>query len=114
MLSDNNNFVGAKIVDGGMMQYAHDFSFSTFTKDYKLLSYQINGSKNTIKRGEIYDKDYIGMSNDSSISYDLGIVKSGEKREIEICILINENTNISENEDEIERIKKIDLSIPLY
>ncbi len=110
LLSDNNNFVGAKIVDGGMMQYAHDFSFSTFTKDYKLLSHQINGSKNTIKRGEIYDKDYIGMSNDSSISYDLGIVKPGEKREIEICILINENTNISENEDEIERIKKIDLS----
>ena len=25
LLSDYNNFVGAKIVNGGMMQYAHDF-----------------------------------------------------------------------------------------
>lgn len=110
LLSDNNNFVGAKIVDGGMMQYAHDFSVSTFAKGYKLINHQINGSKETIKKGEIHDKDYIGMSNDCSISFDLGIIKPGEKRTIEICILIGENTNLSENEDEIERIKKIDLN----
>lgn len=110
LLSDNNNFVGAKIVDGGMMQYAHDFSVSTFAKGYKLLKYQINGSKDTLKRGEIHDKDYIGMSNDSSISYDLGVIKPGEKQTIEICILIDDNKNVSEMEDEIERIKKIDLN----
>ena len=57
------------------MQYAHDFSVSTFAKEHKLCSHQINGSKETIKRGEIQDKDYIGMSKDSSISYDLGIIK---------------------------------------
>ena len=110
LLSDYNNFVGCKIVDGGMMQYAHDFTFSTFAKGYSLLSHQINGSKEKIKRAEIQDKDYIGMSKDTSISYDLGIIKPGEKKTIEICVLIGENKNISEIEDEIERIKKIDLN----
>ena len=110
LLSDANNFVGAKIVDGGMMQYSHDFVLSTFAKQKQLLSHQINGSKEKIKRCEIYDKDYIGMSNDTSISYEIGNIKSNEKKSIEICILIDENKNVSEIEDEIERIKKIDLN----
>ena len=110
LLSDQNNLVGCKIIDGGMMQYAHDFSFSTFAKGYKIFKHQINGSKETIKRGEIYDKDYIGMSKDTSICYDLGVIKPKEKRVLEICILIGENKNISEIEDEVERIKKIDLN----
>ena len=109
LLSDFNNWVGCKIVDGGMMQYAYDFTFSTFAKGYPLLSHQINGSKERIKRGEIQDKDYIGMSKDSSISYDLGIIRPNEKKVIEICILIDENKNVSQIEDEVERIKKIDL-----
>ena len=109
LLSDNNYLVGCKIVDGGMVQYAHDFAFSTFAKGYELLNHQINGSKDTIKRAEINDKDYIGMSKDSSICYDLGIIKPNEKKMIEICITIDENKNISEIEDEIDRIKRIDL-----
>ena len=109
LLSDNNNFVGCKIIDGGMLQYAHDFAFSTFAKGENLSKHQINGSKETIKRGEIYDKDYIGMSNDSSICYDIGLLKPMEKKTLEICILIDENKNISKMEDEIERIKKLDL-----
>ena len=110
LLSDNNNYVGAKIIDNGMIQYAHDFVFSTFAKSNKLYSYQIHGSKNTIKRGELYDKDYIGMSNDSSVSFDLGTLKPGEKQTLDICIVIDENKNISEIEDDVERIKKLDLN----
>lgn len=108
LLSDLNNFVGCKIVDGGMMQYAHDFTFSTFAKSKEIIKHQINGSKNNIKRTEIYDKDYIGMSKDSSIAYDIGLIKPGEKKELQICILIDENKNISDIEDEIERVKRID------
>ena len=110
LLSNSSDFVGTKIVDGGMMQYSHDFSFSTFAKGYELLSDQIHGCKDTINRGELYDKDYIGMSNDSSISFDLGIIKPEEKKTIEICIVIDENKNISLIEDEIERVKKLDLN----
>ena len=61
LLSDRNNLVSCKVIKEGMIQYAHDFAVSTFTKGYKILSHQINGSKETIKRGEIQDKDYIGM-----------------------------------------------------
>ena len=108
LLSDTNNFVGCKIVDGGMMQYAHDFTFSTFAKGKDIIKHQINGSINNIKRTEIYDKDYIGMSKDTSIAYEIGTIKSGEKKELEIAILIDENKNISDIEDEIERVKRID------
>ena len=110
LLSDHNNLVGCKIVDRGMMQYAHDFSVATFAKGHKIISHQINGSKDNIKRGEIQDKDYIGMSKDSSICYDIGVIKPQEKKTLEICILIDENKNISDMENEIDRITKIDLN----
>lgn len=110
LLSDYNNHVSCKMIDGGMMQYAHDFTFLTFAKGQKVSKHQINGSKDTIKRGEIYDKDYIGMSNDSSICYDLGVIRPQEKKMLEICITIGENKNLSEIEKEIERIKKIDFN----
>lgn len=110
LLSDQNNFVSAKVIDCGMIQYAHDFSFSTFAKSTKLLSHQINDSKENIQRAIIQDKDYIGMSKDSSISYNLGTIKPKEKKLLEICILIGDNVKgISSIEDEIDRIKKIDL-----
>ena len=108
LLSDTNNFVGCKIIGGGMMQYAHDFTFSTFAKGKDIIKHQINGSINNIKRTEIYDKDYIGMSKDTSIAYEIGTIKPGEKKELEIAILIDENKNISDIEDEIERVKRID------
>ena len=108
LLSDINNFVSAKIIDNGMLQYAHDFAISTFSKGNKIIKHQINGSKNTIKRAEIYDKDYIGMSKDSSIAYEIGTIKPGEKKEIQICIFIDENKNISDIEEEVDRIKRID------
>ncbi len=109
LLTDNNNIVGSKVIDGGVMQYAHDFSFSTFAKNKKLAAHQLNDSKNTIKRGEIHDKDYIGMANDSSICYDIGVIKPNEKKEIEIYVLIDDNKNVSDMEREINRIKKIDV-----
>ena len=110
LLSDRNNLVSCKVIDEGMMQYAHDFSVSTFAKGYKVSNHQINGSKETIKRGEIQDKDYIGMSKDSSICYDLGVIKPQEKKTLEICILIDDNRNVSAMEDEVDRITKIDLN----
>ena len=110
LLSDRNNHVSCKVIDNGMMQYAHDFVVSTFAKGAKISGHQINGSYDTIKTGEIYDKDYIGMSKDSSICYDIGIIKQKEKKVLEVCILLDENRNISDMEDEIDRITKIDLN----
>ena len=111
LLYDQNNFVGAMKIDTGMIQYAHDFTVATFAKENKLLSHQINDSKNNINTAYIQDKDYIGMSKDSSISFDLGTIKPGEKKEIEICVYIDETRKTMQAvEDEIERIRKIDLN----
>lgn len=109
LLSDKNNFVGCKVIDGGMIQYSHDFMVSTISKT-KIYSHQINGSKNNIKSGIISDKDYIGMSNDSSVAYDIGTIKPNEKKEIDICVVLEEQPNLmADFEKEIERIKKIDI-----
>lgn len=111
LLSDQNNFVGGMKINNGMIQYAHDFTVATFSKTYSVFSHQINGTNNNISSGMIQDKDYIGMSKDSSVSYDIGTVKPGEKKEIEICIYIDENKKTMQAvEDEIERIRKIDLN----
>ena len=50
LLSNSNNHVGCKITDYGMIQYAHDFMFSTVSQEVKISNHQINGSKNTIKK----------------------------------------------------------------
>ncbi len=111
LLSDQNNFVSGMRTDTGMIQYAHDFSVATFSKTHKILDVQINGSSENINSGVIGGKDYIGMSKDSSVSYDLGIIEPGEKKILEICIYIDENKKTMQAiEDEIERIRKIDLN----
>ena len=110
LLSDLNNYVGAKIIDNGIMQYAHDFVFTIFAKGKKISSYQLNNTKNNIKSGKIQDKDYIGMSKDSSINFDIGTISPNNKKELEICIVIQPNNPEFEKvEREIERIEKIDL-----
>ena len=104
-----NNTVGCKMIDNGMIQYAHDFVLSTFAKGYNVSQSQINGTKDNIKQAYLQDKDYIGMSKDSGIKIDIGVIKPNEKKEIEICILLDENKNISEIEKEIDRITRIDI-----
>lgn len=111
LLSDENNFVGAKIIDNGMIQYAHDYSVAIVSKKTPLFSHQINDTEASIHTGVINDKDYIGMSHDSSISYDIGIIKPKEQKTIEIYICINDNNEIykqDEIQDKVAKIRKID------
>lgn len=109
LLSDYNNFVGAKAVNSGIIQYAHDFSMSIFAKNVELRACQLHNSKENIKTGLIAGKDYIGMTKDSSVDYNVGVIKPNEKKEFEICIMINDSKKtICEVENEIERVKKID------
>ena len=61
------------------MQYSHNYTCATFSRE-KLLSHQLNNVNSTINSGVIYDKDYIGMSADSAISYDLGVLKPGGEK----------------------------------
>ncbi len=96
-----------------MIQYTHDYSFAVVSKKTPLYSHQINDTEKNIYTGVINDKDYIGMSHDSSISYDIGKLAPNEEKTIEIYIWINdnkENYKQDEIEEKIENIKKIDIS----
>ena len=109
LVSDKNNFVGCKIIDEGMIQYAHDFMVSTVSRYENIQNKQINGAKNTIKNGNIEDKDYIGMSNDSAVEYEIGTIKKNEKKEITIILILQEQPALmADFEKEIDRIRKID------
>ena len=94
-----------------MIQFAHDFTVATFAKSHRVLNAQINGTIGNICSGVIGGKEYIGMSKESSVSYDIGIIAPGEKKELEICIYIDENKKTMQQfEDDVERIRKIDLN----
>ena len=111
LISSENNDVSGFFKSNALIQYAHDYSICTFSKN-DISSFQINGTKENIHTGIIYGKDYIGMSPDSSISYEIGTLKPGEEKTLELIIYINDNKqrkNLIEIEDEIERLKRIDI-----
>lgn len=94
-----------------LIQFTHDNSICIFSKE-KMLSYQVNGASYNFHEGVIGGKDYIGLSPDSSISYDIGTIKPGKEVSINIYIYINDNGKIcllNELDNEIERIRKIDM-----
>ena len=111
LLTNDNNFVGARVIDNGMIQYMHDYSISIFSKKDRINSHMLNNTKNNIFSGNIYDKDYIGMSSDSSVKYSIGTLKPKESFCLEIFLFIHkqaEKEKQEELETEIERIKKLD------
>jgi len=109
LLSTQNNKVSGLYKSDSLIQYNHDYIVATFSKA-KIKSSQINNVEANISSAQIGDKDYVGMSKDSAISYDIGSLKPNETKEIEITILVGENkTGVNELEKNIERIKKIDL-----
>lgn len=108
LISAPNNRISGLCKNDTLMQYNHEYTMCTFSKE-KILSSQINNTKENIRDGQIGDKDYVGMSADSSISYDLGTIKPNEIRDFELYIYIDDNKNSINNlEKTIERIKKID------
>ncbi len=110
LLSDYNNMVSCKVVENGMIQYAHDFSIATFANK-ALCGHKINDVDSQIQEAILSDKDYIGMSNDSAISYNLGTLKSGENIEFNLFIYLNNNSqkNFSGIEERVEELRRIDV-----
>lgn len=111
LLSDVNNMVGSEIKENALIQYCHDYTMYTFSKN-PLLSYQLNDTNQNIESGLIKDKDYIGMSSDSSISYDIGKLKAGEKREFVLYLYFKINEEKSSEQDlkkELSDIRKMEI-----
>ena len=112
LFSNFNNMVGSVIKDNMLVQYCHDYAMYTFSKT-PLLNYQLNDTDENISSGEIHDKDYIGMSCDSSISYDIGLIKPGEKKELVVYLYFCQNTEKMKEEElkkDFEEIKKMDIA----
>ena len=111
LLSNSNNMVGSKIENGVLMQYSHNNTWCMFSKK-EIDSHQLNDTDNNIATGVIQDKDYIGMSSDSSINYELGILKPGERKELVIYIYVLDNEKVTKEDmwKNIEIFRKLDIS----
>lgn len=110
LLSDNNNKVSGIYKNQVLMQYIHDYTIAMFSKNVPL-SYQINNTEQNINEGYIRGKDYVGMSSDSSISYNIGVIKPGEEAKINFIIAVYDSRNtLEEIEEENNRLKKIEIS----
>lgn len=107
LITNNNNQVSGYFKNHTLFQYMHDYTFA-ICSNKKINNSQINNNSSNIEEGVIGDKDYIGMSNDSSISLDLGILKPNEEIEFCIYITINHGAEIKTTETKIEEIKKLD------
>lgn len=115
VLTNLNNDTCGYVKEDCLIQYNHDYSVCTFSKQ-KLLAKQINNVSSNIMQGEIDGKDYIGLSADSGISYDLKKLKAGEECDFSIYILVNDNSEkclLNELDNEIDRIRKIDMKTEL-
>ncbi len=107
LLTNDNNQVSGYYKNDSLIQYMHDYNFITCSNE-KIKSSQINNNKETIESGIVGDKDYIGMSSDSSINYELGILKPNEETEICLYITINSGAEIKNIDEKIEEIRSID------
>ena len=101
LLTDDNNDISGYFKDNCLIQYGHDFSVFITSKE-EIENVQINNSVNNIETGIIGGKDYIGMSKDSSISYNIGELKPGEEKEIDVYIYVEKK--VKEHKD----LNKID------
>ena len=108
LLTNDNNQVSGYYVNDSLVQYMHDYTFSICSNN-KVKASQINNNEANIGNGVIWDKDYIGMSNDSSICYDLGTLKPNEEKELDIYITISHGSSIKEIETKITETKNIDV-----
>lgn len=100
--SGENQLVSAKILERGMAQYTSEDCFNIVSIKEKISSHQINDCERNIYTGIIKDKDYIGMSADSAICYEIGKLAPGQKKNLDIVIYVD--NQIKEN----SKIQKID------
>lgn len=95
ILSNDLERFGSRIVDKGIIQYNHNYAMAIFSNK-NLYGHKLNDVHSTLQSAVIMDKDYIGMSNEIAISYDIGTIHPGEQQELNIFILVNENHDIEE------------------
>ena len=107
-----NNDTAGFVKDNCLMQYNHDYTVCMFARN-QLESYQVNGVQDSIWTGNISGKDYVGLSNNSAISYDIGTLLPNVEVRFSLFFMVNDNQERSLTiglEKEIERIKRLDVN----
>ncbi len=107
LLTDDNNQVSGYYKENALFQYMHDYTFAVCS-DRKIKKSQINNSNSNIETGIIGDKDYVGMSSNSSISYEIKTLKPNEEIELSILITVFYGSDIKISENKINKIRNID------
>ena len=102
---------GSRLIDGGVVQYNHNYSFSIFS-DENVFGHKLNDVHSVLQSAVLNDKDYIGMSNEVAVSYNLGVLHPNEKREFYLYVLVSENGFDIENK--IDKILKLDIQKEFY
>ena len=105
MISNKSENFGSKIIDNGIIQYNRDYSFSIYS-DRALKSHKLNDVEGAIASGTFDDKDYIGMSNEIAISYNIGTLKPNEKKDINIFIKLGTSQSV---ESELKKYCNLDV-----
>ena len=108
--------VSARIYENSLIQYNFDYEYCIFSNE-KISSYQLHDVESNFNSGEIWGKDYIGMSRDSAISYDIGTLKPGEEKSFNLFVLIQKNKqeeSIGGANKKIEKIKKFEVDKKIH
>ena len=115
VLTDFNDDTCGYVKNDCLIQYNHNYSICTFSKD-KILSSQINDIDKNFTDGVIRGKDYIGMSSVSGISFNIGKISPKQEKSFYLYIYINDNSEkslLNELDTEIEKFRKLDLELEL-
>lgn len=110
LLSNQNNDTASRVIDNGLMQYTHDYNFAVFS-NRDIMSHKLHGIDEVIESAILEDKDYIGMTNNAGIVYDLKTLQPNEEIEIPLYIYINDNLEkykLSDLDKQIDNITKKD------
>ena len=110
--NDDNNFAAGKVIENGLLQYSHGYNMAIISNDLKMDSYKLHEVKDAIVGGNLEDKDYIGMTDEVGIRYDIGTLKPNEVKEFSILIYVCDNkekNKYEELEKQIDKIRKLDV-----
>lgn len=105
ILANSFENYGSKIFENGIMQYNHNYAYCIASKN-AVLGHKLNDVCEHISDGILYDKDYIGMSNNIAVSYKIGVIEP--KASVEFSLFIWAEENKREVENNIYNILKID------
>lgn len=105
ILAGNLENFGSRIINNGVIQYNYNYSLSVFS-NYNISGHKLNDIQSSVNSGVICDKDYIGMSNEVAVSYDLGVIKPGDKKVMALYIYLDKTAYV---ENKIEKITKMNI-----